>query len=225
VPRYVAERLPLPVRTGTVRRWMAAVAVALTLTACARDEPEPSAEPEHGTSPVAVSPELAAKLALARAATARYVNDLGAAQAAGYRIITKMMPGMGYHYLNAKIQGFDVAQPAILVYVKNGDRWQLAALEWVWPEQPTSPPLEGATYGSFEAACHYDDGTFVPAAAEANCQPVGPDGKSPLGFWHPKLVTLHVWLWYHNPAGLYHPTNSLVPASDKNAAPERMGGP
>jgi hypothetical protein len=29
-------------------------------------------------------------------------------------------------------------------------------------------------------------------------------------FWHPKLVTLHVWLWYPNPAGLYNPTNPLV---------------
>jgi hypothetical protein len=210
-----------------VERWTAAAAVALTLAACAPDEPKPSGDPEHGASPdaVAVSPELAGKLALARAATARYVDDLDAAQAAGYRIITKMMPGMGYHYLKAGIQGFDVAQPAILVYVKNGDRWQLGALEWVWPERPASPPLEGATYGSFEAACHYEDGTFVPAAAEADCKPAGPDGKSPLGFWHPTLVTLHVWLWYHNPAGLYHPTNPLVPASDEGAVPERMGGP
>jgi hypothetical protein len=29
-------------------------------------------------------------------------------------------------------------------------------------------------------------------------------------FWHPDLVTLHVWLWYHNPAGLYNGTNPLV---------------
>ena len=29
-------------------------------------------------------------------------------------------------------------------------------------------------------------------------------------FWHPKLVTLHVWVWYPNPHGLYNPTNPLV---------------
>jgi hypothetical protein len=210
-----------------IRRWAAAAAVVLTLAACAKDDPEPTLEPEHGVSvaPVEVSPELATKLAQARAATAGYVNDLSAAQAAGYRIITKMMPGMGYHYMNPGVQGFDVTQPAILVYVRNGDRWQLAALEWVWPEEPATPPLEGATYGSFEAACHYEDGTYVPAVAGADCKQAGPDGRSPLGFWHPKLVTLHVWLWYHNPAGLYNPTNPLVRAPEEGAARERTGGP
>ena len=96
------------------------------------------------------------------------------------------------------------------MYVKNGAGWQLGALEWVWPEQPATPPLEGATYGSFEAACHYKDGTFVPAAAEQDCPKTAPDGTAEFGFWHPKLTTLHVWLWYHNPAGLYNGTNPLV---------------
>jgi hypothetical protein len=96
---------------------------------------------------VAATPELARTLAGARSATARYVTDLGAAEKAGYKIITKMMPGMGYHYLNPTVQGFDVTKPAILVYVPDGDGWQLGALEWVWPEQPAAPPLPGATYG------------------------------------------------------------------------------
>jgi hypothetical protein len=26
----------------------------------------------------------------------------------------------------------------------------------------------------------------------------------------PPLVTLHVWLWYHNPSGIYSGTNPLV---------------
>jgi hypothetical protein len=30
------------------------------------------------------------------------------------------------------------------------------------------------------------------------------------GFWHPDLVTLHLWLWYPNPAGLYHGTNPYI---------------
>jgi hypothetical protein len=29
------------------------------------------------------------------------------------------------------------------------------------PEKPAKAPLPGATYGSFGAACHYKDGTFV----------------------------------------------------------------
>jgi hypothetical protein len=29
-------------------------------------------------------------------------------------------------------------------------------------------------------------------------------------FWHPDLVTLHLWLWYPNPDGHYNATNPLV---------------
>jgi hypothetical protein len=78
----------------------------------------------------------------------------------------------------------------------------------VFPKKPKKPPLKGATYGSFPAACHYDDGTFTPASSEDDCAPA--NGGSPFVFWHPKLVTLHVWIWYPNPAGLYNPTNPLV---------------
>jgi hypothetical protein len=192
------------------------VALVLAVAACSPSTPDEAAMPEHESPPAAspaVTPELATALARARSSTAKYVTNLGAAQADGYHIITKMMPGMGYHYLNPAVTDFDVTAPAILVYVKDGDGWQLGALEWVWPEQPRTAPLDGATYGSFEAACHYEDGTFVPAAAEAQCAKASPGGNSPFGFWHPTLVTMHVWLWYHNPAGLYHPTNPLVPAS------------
>jgi hypothetical protein len=35
---------------------------------------------------------------------------------------------------------------------------------------------------------------------------------SAFSFWHPDLVTMHVWVWYPNPAGLYSSTNPLVAA-------------
>jgi hypothetical protein len=193
-----------------------AALVALSLSACADEEPAPAATTGHSmppaTSAAPVTPELARQLADARTATAKYVTDLAAAEKDGYQIITKMMPEMGYHYLNPTVQGFDVTKPPILVYVKRGNTWQLGALEWVWPQQPSTPPLPGATYGSFDAACHYKDGTFVVAANEKDCAKTGPEGGSPFNFWHPKLTTLHVWLWYHNPAGLYNGTNPLVQA-------------
>jgi hypothetical protein len=192
-------------------RWrVAAVAATLVvgLAGCSHD-PSTSGSPPAATPTATVSPALAQQLTAARAATAKYVNDLAAAQRDGYGIITPMMDGMGYHYLNPKIQGFDVTKPAILVYLKNGSTWQLGALEWVFPSAPTAPPLEGATYGSFPAACHYLDGTFVPAKAQSECAKTGPKGSA-FNFWHPDLTTLHVWLWYDNPDGLYHGTNPLV---------------
>jgi hypothetical protein len=157
-----------------------------------------------------ISSQLAAKLALARLATAKYATDLGRAKADGYKMqITPMIPNMGYHFLNPSVKGFDVRKPAILVYLKRGSTWQLGALEWVFPKKPARLPIEGARYGAFGAACHYADGQFVPATSEAACAKKGPKGAA-FTFWHPPLVTLHIWLWYPNPDGLYSGTNPLA---------------
>ena len=137
-------------------------------------------------------------------------SNLGAAKADGYQIITRMIPDMGWHFLNPTIQGFDVTKPAILVYERHGHRWQLGALEWVFTATPASPPLPGATYGSFPAACHYRDGTFVAARVQELCAKRSPQTGARFTFWHPDLVTLHMWLWYPNPAGLYSGTNPLI---------------
>jgi hypothetical protein len=165
-------------------------------------------------SPTGPSPNdrlgLAAQLASARLATARYATSLAAAKADGYQIITRMIPDMGWHFLNPTIQGFDVTKPAILVYERHGRSWQLGALEWVFTETPASPPLPGATYGSFGAACHYTDGTFVFARVQELCAKRSPETGARFNFWHPDLVTLHVWLWYPNPDGLYNGTNPLI---------------
>jgi hypothetical protein len=153
---------------------------------------------------------LAARLARARLATAKYATDLRAAKADGYQIITRMIPDMGWHFLNPAIQGFHVTRPPILVYERHGSSWQLGALEWVFPAKPATPPLPGATYGTFGAACHYQDGTFVFAASQDLCPKRSPQTGAAFNFWHPDLVTLHVWLWYPNPAGLYSGTNPYV---------------
>ena len=121
-----------------------------------------------------------------------------------------MIPDMGWHFLNPTIQDFDVTRPPILVYERHGHTWQLAALEWVFAQTPASPPLPGAIYGSFAAACHYKDGTFVFARVQELCAKRSPETGARFNFWHPDLVTLHVWLWYPNPAGLYSGTNPFI---------------
>ena len=156
------------------------------------------------------SDSLAASVAKGRLATAKYVSSLRTARADGYRIITRMIPGMGFHFMNARITGFDVSRPPILVYEKRGQKWQLAAFEWVFPSKPKTPPLPGARYGSFGAACHFVDGTFVAAASEAACAKTAPGTGAAFGFWHPDLVTLHLWLWFPNPSGLFASMNPLV---------------
>jgi hypothetical protein len=164
---------------------------------------------EHGLRMAKLAP-LADQLARARLATAKYATSLRAAKTDGYQIITRMIPDMGWHFLNPTIQGFDVIKPPILVYERHGRSWQLAALEWVFTQQPEVPLLPGATYGSFGAACHYKDGTFVFARVQELCAKRSPQTGARFTFWHPDLVTLHVWLWYPNPDGLYNGTNPYI---------------
>jgi hypothetical protein len=156
------------------------------------------------------NPTLVKDIALARVATAKYVNSLARAKADGYGIITQMIPNMGMHYLNPNVKGFDVRKPPILVYEKNGSSYQLGAVEWVFTSKPAKPPLPGATYGSFGAGCHYKDGTFVPADAQSACPTTNPTTGSAFNFWHPVLITLHLWIWYPNPSGLFSGLNPLV---------------
>jgi hypothetical protein len=155
-------------------------------------------------------PDVVTKISAARMATAKYVSDLERAKADGYMIITPMIPNMGYHFLNPKVEGFDVTKPPILVYVRKGGAWQLVAIEWVFPQRPAAPPLQGAQYGSFGAACHYKDGSFVEASAEARCARRNARTGSEFNFWHGPLVTLHFWIWYPNPNGIFGEFNPLL---------------
>jgi hypothetical protein len=157
-----------------------------------------------------VSRELARSVADLRFLEAPFATNLDAAKQAGYSLqITPFMDGMGFHYMDPSVTTFDPKRPPILVYVKRGNAAQLVAAEWVFPSKPAKPPFPGARYGSFAAACHYADGTFVPRGRQDACAPTGPSGAA-FTFWHPRLVTLHLWLWYPNPAGIFHGTNPLV---------------
>ena len=203
-----------------MRRTLIALTIAGALAAsgcaarsAASQPPAPAAAHQHPASAPTTGGDgrrLATQLARARLATARYATNLQAAKADGYQILTRMIPDMGWHFLNPTIQGFDVTKPPILVYEHHRRAWQLAAFEWVFPTQPATPPLPGATYGSFGAACHYRDGTFVPAPSQADCPTRSPQTGAGFNFWHPDLVTLHLWVWYPNPDGLYNGTNPYI---------------
>jgi hypothetical protein len=166
--------------------------------------------------------ELGRLLSRARSATVRYATDLRAAQRDGYTAVTAMVPDAGVRYFNPHIAGFDPEKPAILVYVGWGDLAQLGALEWVFTEPPAAPPLPGATYGTFAAACHYADGWLI-ASEQPTCEASHPTTAAPFAFWHPTLITLRVWLWYPNPAGIYHPANPLVRLHNASAGGGRWG--
>ena len=185
-------------------------AVAAIAASGSRSEPAPMVQ-VHPAASTTLPKGLAPIVAQSRLATAKYATSLARARKDGYTVnVTRMIPDMGWHFLNPKITGFDPNKPPILVYEKRGKSWQLAAFEWVFTEKPAKAPLPGAKYGAFPAACHYADGTFVPAAAETDCAKTSPESGAAFGFWHPDFVTLHVWAWYPNPDGVYAGMNPLV---------------
>lgn len=181
---------------------------AVLLAGCGDDGTEAAA----AAGDEVASAEVADQVAAMRAATAEYADNLDAALDDGFFIITQHIDDMGYHFLNPSAEEFDPADPPILVYARDGEHWRLVALEWVFPEEPTEPPMEGASYGEFPAACHYADGLFVPEADEQDCDDTHPESGAEFTFWHGDLVTFHVWAWMHNPDGLYHGTNPLMAA-------------
>jgi hypothetical protein len=193
-----------------------AAVLCLGLVAAAAEASRTALAPNAPGKRMAMTPSpLVSQLALAREATTKYVTDLDRAKADGYGIITRMIPDMGYHFMNPKVTGFNITKPAILVYEHRGSQWQLGALEWVFPAKPAKAPVPGARYGSFPAACHSKDGTFVPEASQDACPKASPQTGAAFNFWHPNLVTLHIWIWYPNPSGLYSSMNPLAAAYNK----------
>jgi len=200
----------------SIRIALVAIAMTASLSVTARASTGASPKPGQAHARAASPNTLTADMAAGRLATARYATNLAAAKAAGYQIITQMIPDMGYHFLNPNVKGFDVRKPPILVYEHHGNAWQLGALEWVFTSKPAKPPLPGAQYGTFPAACHYKDGTFVPESAQSMCPSTSPQTGAAFNFWHPLLITLHFWIWYPNPSGIYMGMNPMVSPFNDN---------
>jgi hypothetical protein len=194
---------------------VAALALGVTVAVTASASGTTTTRHVRAASAGARDSRLAGDVLNARLATAKYATSLARAKADGYRIITRMIPNMGYHFLNANVKGFNVRKPAILVYEHHGKSWQLGALEWVFTSMPATSPLPGAQYGVFGAACHYVDGTFVFQNDQSKCATKSPQTGAKFSFWHPRLITLHFWVWYPNSAGIYSGLNPSVNGFNK----------
>ncbi len=93
--------------------------------------------------------------------------------------------GMGYHYANvSRIDGAapTILEPEILVFApKQNGKLQLGAVEYIVPFPLWDDPAPPTLFGQ----------QFVANTGD--------------GVWQ-----LHVWLWNHNPAGLFEDWNPTV---------------
>ena len=144
-------------------------------------------------------------IAAVRAATTQFKNA-AAAQAAGYgrlvdaagiACIDSPVGGMGIHYVNADLVAdptLEPTRPEVLVYQPDEHgKLQLVAVEYVvfeadWPRD--DPP-----------ALFSEEFERLPGAGESE-----PQNRYGLRAFY----ELHIWLWKHNPAGMFEDWNPKV---------------
>lgn len=135
--------------------------------------------------------QLNRELAAVRQATSKY-HDVNVAIADGY-LPTEMcteLPGqggMGYHYVNRRLAAdleSDPLQPEVLLYAPADDGLKLVGVEY------------------FQA----DAGQAPPAVFDQSFD--GPMPGHEPGM--PPHYDLHLWLWQHNPNGMFTPWNPAV---------------
>jgi hypothetical protein len=151
------------------------------------------------------------ELAQAAAATARYHRD-SAALSEGFIATEECasvpgLGGMGIHFLNvARTMDLTVnaSEPELLLYEPTGNgKRRLIGVEYFVPVISNGAPWFGET----------------PPPVIDNAAPVlfgktfdGPmPGHEPGMPWH---YDLHVWIWKHNPSGLFAPFNPTVQCSE-----------
>lgn len=165
---------------GTKRRTAHALAATVGLTLAAV---VPSAA-------AAASSQRNQDLAAVRAATAKYHNEAVAIED-GY-IPTDAcvaVPGvgaMGYHYFNPDRAGsVDLREPTLLIYQPRADgSRKLVAVEYFKPDADQNLATDGDRPTLFDGIAF--DGPM--------------EGHEP---GMPKHYDLHVWVWQHNPAGMF----------------------
>lgn len=161
--------------------------VGLILLGCGLSVSAGAATAKDDASEESLSHETQRELTAARRATAKY-HDISQAFADGYADINVFIPHMGFHYLKSSILDteFNPEHPELLVYAPDlcEGRMRLVAVEYAVPISlmPDGPP-EGFT-------------------GDADVW----DRNEQFGLW-----TLHAWIWFKNPDGVFAELNPRVP--------------
>ena len=194
---------------------------AAALAACNSESPLPTAHMSHPGSVSLSDLEQsgdAKALAALRQLTAKF-HDLDVATNSQYQLFSNPLTapdgcisdanagGMGYHYgrlNNLGDDAVDLLDPEFLVYAPtDGPRVdgvaqrRLAAFDYFIPYSPKWPAKDDPT---FKRAPTFHDFPSTAVLPDISFAP------SRFGGW-----MLHIWLWEHNPAGMFENWNTSVP--------------
>ena len=196
-----------------------ALAALLGLAALATSGPVPPSHAHGGAGPVERGEKARSDckgtclegLDDARAGTARYhlvENALADGFFSTFQCVAvPTLGGMGIHYINpARMMNTTVIaeEPEVLLYEPQADgSFRLIGVEYYAPVLVMGPNGPEPYFGQ------------TPPAAPLNAAPVlfgrtfdGPmPGHGPGEPWH---YDLHVWVWRHNPTGMFTPFNPRV---------------
>lgn len=187
---------------GEHRIWEIA-AIAVMGSACVTEGDDESSSHESAL--------LQQQVARARAATAKY-HDIEVAYADGFVAeggCTSSAAGiMGTHHVNFGriLDGAVVVEePEVLLYLERGKGYRLIGIEYLLPIV-----IEGAPYfgcGVENNSCPPSDPPPPPALFDGvtfNGPMAGHAAGMP---WH---YDLHVWIWAHNPSGMFASYNPAL---------------
>ncbi|HKZ31771.1 MAG TPA: hypothetical protein VJ648_05380 [Vicinamibacteria bacterium] len=153
--------------------------------------------------PTAPQDPVQAELDVARAATARY-QDVSVALQEGFVAdpvcVSSPLGTMGVHYVNPSRSDARVTagEPEILLYLPEGGRMRLVAIEYSMPIAQNGQPYFGATPPT-------NPGTTPVLFGQSFDGPMA--GHGPAQPWH---FDLHVWIWAENPAGRFAQFNAQL---------------
>lgn len=159
-----------------------------------------------GTLPTAPQDRIQAELDVARAATTRY-QDVSVALQEGFIAdpfcVSSPLGAMGIHYFNpGRMDGRVTAgEPEILLYLPEGGRLRLVAIEYFLPIVENGQPYFGTTAPA-------NPGTTPVLFGQRFDGPMA--GHNPAMPWH---YDLHVWNWQENPAGRFAQFNPQLRCS------------
>jgi hypothetical protein len=132
------------------------------------------------------------ELAAVRAATAKYHN-VRAAIADGYAPTDACVPGMGYHYIklaNVMDPAIDPLNPEVLLFAPSPDGVKLVGVEYMKVDADQDLSTD-------------DDRPSV----------IGQPFEGPMLGHEPGMpihYDKHVWIWSHNPEGMFHHENADI---------------
>jgi hypothetical protein len=220
VPQYHLITKETDMHTSMIPRrptLMAAAAVlamtlSLVLSAMGSADATPGSSSETRVGPQQAHAVQSQTLARVRAATARY-HDVDAAVADGYVPVSPCVeaPGlgaMGVHYLNHEllVDGvLDPVRPELLLYLPDGEgRERLVGVEYLQVDDDQ------------DLATDQDRPSLFGVPFDGPMEGHGPG--------EPVHYDLHVWLWSHNPAGMFAMWNPALSCGKAIDAPAPRAG-